>query len=146
MQNMMSVQITATPVAGQELEMPPDDLVESWGENEQLAIEYSINQALKRRGCTYADLAKNSGMNKSQLSLMRSGERGVPVGRFCLFVRATGSLALPKLRAAALGCVLKTKSEWGAMVRDLDKEKLRASEAEAEAEALRRRLERYESS
>jgi len=124
--------------------MPPDDLVESWGGDEQKAIEYSISVALRGRGVTYSDLAKQAGMNKSQLSLMRSGERGVPVGRFCQFVWATGSLALPKLRAAMLGCVLKPKTEWGAVIRERNALREENAELQAERKKDKQRLAEYE--
>jgi len=125
--------------------IPSDDVIDSFGDDEQKAIDYCIQYAMKTTGCNHAALANLAEMNKSQFSLLWSGQRGIPMKRSIQFIRATGNAALLKFHAKHVGLVLKTKHEWGLLVRRDKSNAERVAELEAENQALKNRLAPYES-
>lgn len=127
-----------------ELQIPDDKCIAAFGDDEQAVIRHSMDLARSKTGKTQTLLAAQMGINKSQWSLLYDGQRGIPVGRFIKFLRATGSLALLKFYAGQVGCVLKTRREWGALLRDLKEWKQRTEDAESRAEKAEQRLAMYE--
>ena len=127
-----------------ELYMPTDKDVAGFGDNEQAVIQESMEYARRRAGATQAALASQMGINKSQWSLLYDGQRGIPVGRFLSFIRTTGNLGLLKFYAMNVGCVLKTRREWGAKVREANEAIERADAAEKRALEAEKKLSMYE--
>lgn len=126
-----------------ELEMPPDELVNSWT-CEQQAIKYAMDRASEQVGTSQRQLAEMAGMNASQWSLLYHGDRGIPVGRFLQWTRTVGTTALQVYYAAQTGCKLITKREWGRIVRKQAEQADRIAELERENEDLKARLSPYE--
>ena len=127
------------------ISIPDDDVIHSFGDDEQKAIDYSIQQGIRTTGCTHSALASIAGMNKSQFSLLWSGQRGIPMRRTLQFMRATGTAALLKFYAMNIGMVLKSKEEWGSLVRKNTEKDRRIAELEGMNKELSERLLPYES-